>query len=134
MWIFLTAILHRGLRNWVFYPFSIWTFVSLFLEFSFPFLFGLFVIFFSILFQFFFILSRTFWLSSNFVCKLYICTDLFLERSSHGFYLFLKKLYVVYLAQRIQKPFLKLQFLSLVKRFVILYLRSSSNEGVFVFK
>ena len=65
--IFLTAILHRGLRNDFFFmshllfPFSFWTFISIFsLDFYFPFLFGHFFQFlrfvfnsFSILFQFF---------------------------------------------------------------------------------
>ena len=50
VYMFLTAILHRGLRNdfflflqpIYFFPFSIWTFISLFfLDFYFPFLFGL---------------------------------------------------------------------------------------------
>ena len=67
---FLTAILHRGLRNdfsffqvastffhilfGLLYPSSIWTFISLFyLDFYFPLLFGLFFSF-SFLFQFFF--------------------------------------------------------------------------------
>ena len=46
--LFLTAILHRGLRNDFFFrshlvfPYFIWTFISLFfLDFYFPFLFGL---------------------------------------------------------------------------------------------
>ena len=83
---FLTAILHRGLRNCFFfcsqtfhilfgllYPFSIWTFTSLF---YFPFLFGLlfffifqfFFNFFPTFFSIFFFYSIviTFWISSKF--------------------------------------------------------------------
>ena len=61
---FLTAILHRGLRNCFFFlfanfPYSIWTFISFFyLDFYFPFLFPFSIrtfifLYFSIFFQFF---------------------------------------------------------------------------------
>ena len=100
----LTAIWHRGLRNCFFlrhiyffhilfgllFPFSIWTFISLFsLDFLFPSIFGLlfpflFGFFFSIFFQFFqlvfnsfsilfqffyYSIAVTFWISSKFFCK-----------------------------------------------------------------
>ena len=41
--LFLTAILHRGLFPLIYFPYSIWTFISfLYLDFYFPFLFGFF--------------------------------------------------------------------------------------------
>ena len=70
LWWFLTATLHRGLRNDFFFhyvhfflPSFIWTFISLFsLDFYFPFIFGL---LFSLFFLDFYSIVVTFWIYSN---------------------------------------------------------------------
>ena len=81
----MTAILHGGLRNCFFYasftfsnfyldfyfPFSIWTFISILFHFFF-------ILFFSIIFQFFiYSITVTFWISSNFFSVLgYACREI----------------------------------------------------------